>query len=145
MRIKSEKLSKLFLLIYSVIMLLFYCCYVFLENYRLKQSQQWISKNNLREEDVNSISQIGTWTTIIETTFLILFVITIIFVVYRYQKTPIKHFIILNAGLFAGIALVSFVISLTTSMLVGNLIQPVIIPTILLAALFVYRLWKTRN
>ncbi|RAW10121.1 hypothetical protein DC345_29065 [Paenibacillus taichungensis] len=145
MRIKSEKLSKLFLLIYSVIMLLFYCCYIFLEHYRLKQSQQWISKNNLTEEDVNSISQIGTWTTIMETTFLILFVITIIFVVYRYQKTPIKHFIILNAGLYVGIALVSFVISLTTSMLVGNLIQPVIIPTILLVTLFVYRLWKTRN
>ncbi|WP_145146227.1 hypothetical protein [Paenibacillus xylanexedens] len=145
MKTKSEKLPTLFLLIYAVLMLVSYSIYLFLENTRLSHSQQWLSEGTLTQDDVNSISQIGRWTTISESLFLILFVIAFIFVMYQFQKKPLIHFLIFNAALFIGIALISYVVSLASSMPIGNSVQPVIIPAFLLVALCIYTLWKTRN
>ncbi|OMF11771.1 hypothetical protein BK131_20060 [Paenibacillus amylolyticus] len=145
MKTKSEKLPTLFLLIYAVLMLISYSIYLFLENARLSQSQQWLSEGTLTQDDVNSISQIGRWTTISESAFLILFVIGFIFVMYQFQKKPLKHFLIFNAALFIGVALISYVVSLASSMPIGNSVQPVIIPTFLLVALCIYTFWRTRN
>ncbi|SEM74881.1 hypothetical protein [Paenibacillus sp. OK076] len=145
MKTKSEKLPTLFLLIYAVLMLISYSIYLFLENTRLSHSQQWLSEGILTQDDVNSISQTGRWTTISESAFLILFVIAFIFVMYQFQKKPLKHFLIFNAALFIGFALISYVVSLASSMPIGNSVQPVIIPAFLLVALCIYTLWKTRN
>ncbi|MFX3651379.1 MAG: hypothetical protein ACE3K2_06190 [Paenibacillus sp.] len=145
MKTKSEKLPTLFLLIYAVLMLVSYSIYLFLENTRLSQSQRWLSEGTLTQDDVNSISQTGRWTTISESSFLILFVIAFIFVMYQFQKKPLKQFLIFNAALFIGIALMSYVVSLASSMPIGNTVQPVIIPAFLLVALCIYTLWKTRN
>jgi len=145
MKTKSEKLPTLFLLIYAVLMLINYSAYLFLENTRLSQSQKWLSEGILTKDDVNSISQTGRWTTISESAFLIIFVIVFIFVMYQFQKKPLKHFFIFNAALFIGVTLISYVVSLASSMPIGNSVQPVIIPAFLLVALCIYTLWKTRN
>ncbi|RPK24444.1 hypothetical protein EDO6_05388 [Paenibacillus xylanexedens] len=64
---------------------------------------------------------------------------------YQFQKKPLKHFLIFNAALFIGVAVISYVVSLASSMPIGNSVQPVIIPAFLLVALCIYTLWKTRN
>ncbi|MBM6385232.1 cbb3-type cytochrome oxidase subunit 3 [Paenibacillus sp. PvP094] len=145
MQTKSEKLPALFLLIYNVLMIISYCSYLFLENTRLSQSQHWLTEGTITQEDVKSIDQIGKWTSISETVFLILFVIAIIYVMYMYQKKPARRFFIMNAALFIGLALISYMVSLNSSMPIGNLLQPVIIPSFLLIIFFIYNLWKKRS
>lgn len=144
MQTKSEKLPSLFLLIYTFLLLISYSIYVILENTRLSHAQQWLSETNITQNDVDSISQLGRWTTLSESVFLIIVVLAIIVVMYRYQKKPVNQFFIGNLALFVGLAIVSYVISLMSSLPIGNLIQPVIIPTFILIAVYIYRLWKTR-
>jgi len=144
MQTKNERLPSLFLLIYMVLLLISYSMYVILENTRLSHAQQWLSETNITQNGVDSISQLGRWITLSESVFLLIFVIAMIVVMVRYQKKPTNQFFIGNAALFVGIAIVSYVISLMSSLPIGNLIQPVIIPTFILIAVYIYRLWKTR-
>ncbi|MGQ8870676.1 hypothetical protein [Paenibacillus sp. TSA_86.1] len=144
MQTKNERLPSLFLLIYMVLLLISYSMYVIWENTRLSHAQQWLSETNITQNGVDSISQNGRWTTLSESMFLVIFVIAMIVVMLRYQKKPTNQFFIGNAALFVGIAVVSYVISLMSSMPIGNLIQPIIVPVFILVALYIYRLWKTR-
>ncbi|MBY0204661.1 hypothetical protein NKT34_20975 [Paenibacillus polysaccharolyticus] len=144
MQTKNERLPSLFLLIYMVLLLISYSMYVIWENTRLSHAQQWLSETNITQNGVDSISQLGRWTTLSESMFLVIFVIAMIVVMLRYQKKPTNQFFIGNAALFVGIAVVSYVISLMSSMPIGNLIQPIIVPVFILVALYIYRLWKTR-
>jgi hypothetical protein len=118
--------------------------YVILVNTRLSHAQQWLSETNITQNDVDSISQLGRWTTLSESVFLIIVVLAMSVVMVRYQKKSVNQFFIGNLALFVGFAVVSYVISLMSSMPIGNLIQPVIIPTFILIAVYIYRLWKTR-
>ena len=144
MQTKSEKLPPLFLLIYTILLLISYSMYVILVNTRLSHAQQWLSETNITQNDVDSISQLGRWTTLSESVFLIIVVLAMSVVMVRYQKKSVNQFFIGNLALFVGFAVVSYVISLMSSMPIGNLIQPVIIPTFILIAVYIYRLWKTR-
>ncbi|SCY35956.1 hypothetical protein SAMN05720606_104122 [Paenibacillus polysaccharolyticus] len=144
MQTKNERLPSLFLLIYTVLLLISYSIYVILENTRLSHAQQWLSETNITQNDVDSISQLGRWTTLSESVFLIIVVLAMIVVMYRYQKKPVNQFFIGSLALFVGFAVASYVISLMSSMPIGNLIQPVIIPTFILIAVYIYRLWRTR-
>lgn len=144
MQTKSEKLPPLFLHIYTILLLISYSMYVILENTRLSHAQQWLSENNITQNDVDSIRQLGRWITLSESVFLIIVVLAMSVVMYRYQKKSVNQFFIGNLALFVGFAVVSYVISLMSSLPIGNLIQPVIIPTFILIAVYIYRLWKTR-
>lgn len=144
MQTKSKKLPSLFLLMYTFLLLISYSMYVMLENTRLSHAQQWLSETNITPNDVDSISQLGRWTTLSESVFLIIVVLAMSVVMVRYQKKPVNQFFIGNIALFVGFAVVSYVISLMSSMPIGNLIQPVIIPTFILIAVYFYRLWRTR-
>ena len=133
--------------IYLVLMLLFYLGYLFLDNYRLNQSVHWLSKNNLTQADVERINQIGTWTTNFEFVFIALFTIAMCISIFGYRKSieDIKHFLVVNIILFTGITIISLVLLQVTQLPIGNLMQPIVIPTYLLGGLLIYMLWVSRK
>ena len=134
--------------IYFVIMMLFYLEYLFLENYRMNQSIHWFSKSNLTQADVERINQFVTWTSNFELVFLALFTIAmcISFIGYRKNRESIKRFLAINITLFITITILSFVLLQVTQLPIGNLIQPIVIPTYLIGGLLVYMLlWGSRK
>lgn len=131
------------MLMYLVLMILFYGIYVSLESDRIAQSQQWTSGGSISEQAIESMSQLGKWTSIIESLFLVLFTLVMIMMLTRYRSNVgrLFPFALWNVALFVGVGAVSLVGSQVTSMSVGNLAQPIIVPAFLLAALFIYVLW----
>lgn len=130
-------------LIYFVLMVLFYVHYVWLEFYRLRSSNQRSSGSSISTQAVEEISQPGLWTSITESLFLSLFVLVMLIMMVRYRRNVRKliPFAIGHAILFAWIGVFSLAGSQVTFMPVGNLIQPIIIPTFLLFALPIYVLY----
>ena len=133
--------------IYFILMLLFYLGYLLLENYRLNNSTHWMSKNNLTEADVESIIQLGTWTSNFEFIFIALFTIAMCICIFGYRKNRenIIRFLILNTALFITITIISFVLLPFTQLPIGNLLQPIVIPTYLLGGLLIYVLWVLKK
>lgn len=130
-------------LMYLVLMILFYGIYVSLELDRIAQSQQWSSGGSISDQAIESMSQLGRWTSITESLFLVLFTLVMIMMITRYRSNVRKllPFALWNVALFVGVGAVSLVGSQVTSMSIGNLAQPIIVPAFLLAALFIYVVW----
>ena len=133
--------------IYFILMMLFYLGYLFLENYRMNQSVDWFSKSNLTQADVESINQLVTWTSNFELVFIVLFTIAMCISIFGYRKNRenIKRFLILNTALFITITIISLILLQVTQLPIGNLIQPIVIPTYLLGGLLVYMLWVSKK
>ncbi|WP_413375591.1 hypothetical protein [Paenibacillus taichungensis] len=128
------------MLMYLILMILFYGIYVSLESDRIAQSQQWTSGGSISEQAIESMSQLGRWTSITESLFLVLFILVMIIMITRYRSKVrrLLPFALWNVALFVGVGAVSLVGSQVTSMSIGNLAQPIIVPAFLLAALFIY-------
>ncbi|MFE6074961.1 hypothetical protein ACFVQB_10845 [Paenibacillus sp. NPDC057886] len=131
------------MLMYLILMFLFYGIYVSLESDRIAQSRQWTSGGSISEQAIESMSQLGRWTSITESLFLVLFILVMIMMITRYRRNVrrLLPFALWNVALFVGVGAVSLVGSQVTSISIGNLAQPIIIPAFLLAALFIYVLW----
>ncbi|KGP84603.1 MULTISPECIES: hypothetical protein [unclassified Paenibacillus] len=135
------------MLMYLILMILFYGIYISLESDRIVQSQQWTSGGFISEQGIKSMSQMGRWTSITESLFLVLFVLVMIIMITRYRRNVRKliPFALWNVALFVGVGAFSLVGSQMTSMSVGNLVQPIIVPAFLLAALFIYVVWGLKK
>lgn len=135
-----HKKYKLITYLYLALMLLFYMCYILLESNRQNKSDYWISKINLTQENIQSISLLGTWTSVTEVMFLALFIIvaSIVLVFYRKDKNMFKRFLLIHIGLFLAILLLSYALTLITPLPIGNLTQPIISPLLLLGILSIY-------
>ena len=144
---KEKKKYRILFPIYFILMLLFYLGYLFLDNYRLNQSVHWLSKSNLTTADVERINQIGTWTSNFEFVFIVLFTIAMCISIFGYRKNRenIKRFLILNTALFITITIISFALLQVTKLPIGNLMQPIVIPTYLLGGLLIYMLWVSKK
>ncbi|MHA7583255.1 hypothetical protein B2I21_26085 [Chryseobacterium mucoviscidosis] len=135
------------MLMYLILMILFYGIYISLESDRIVQSQQWTSGGFISEQGIESMSQMGRWTSITESLFLVLFVLVMIIMITRYRRNVRRliPFALWNVALFVGVGAVSLVGSQVTSMSIGNLAQPIIVSAFLLAALFIYVLWGIKK
>lgn len=138
-RNENKTFNKKFFIVYSIIMLIFYYSYVLLDDYRLHKSYYWLSKSNLTEQDFNAIEQLGGWVSTFEKFFLFSFIIAafIMHIVSRKNINRITHFLLFNTALFAGIALINYIISPVTSLPIGNLMQPVSSASFMLILFFV--------
>jgi peptidoglycan/LPS O-acetylase OafA/YrhL len=132
---------------YFILMLSIYIGYLFLDSYRLNRSVHWLSKSNLTSADIESINLIGTWTSNFEFVFYALFIITMCISIIGNKKNTknIKRFLLVSTALFIGIALISFVLFVVTQFPIGNLMQPIVIPTCLLGGLLIYLVWVSRK
>jgi hypothetical protein len=135
------------MLMYLILMILFYGIYISLESDRIVQSQQWTSGGSISEQAIESMGQLGRWTSISESLFLVLFILVMIIMTTRYRRNVrrLVPFALWNVALFVGIGAFSLVGSQVTSMSVGNLAQPIIIPVFLSAALFIYVVWGLKK
>ncbi|MFD2042963.1 hypothetical protein ACFSTA_01425 [Ornithinibacillus salinisoli] len=123
---------------YIGFMLMFYLGYILLEIYRLNNSEQWRTTKFLTQEDIQSIRELGTWTSIPEFLFLGLFLLaSILLFRYRKNKRVLSHFIIINLFLFLAIFLIGYLLSTFITAPIGNLTQPLILPTFFLLVMIV--------
>ncbi|WP_410771350.1 hypothetical protein [Fontibacillus sp. BL9] len=135
-----EKRTRTIRMGYLILMTLVFYAYALLDNHRLNQSDYWASKSRITQEDVEAIQRLGTWVTSFEELFFAEFVIAFIVVhIYTLKNNKISlRFIGFNAALFMGIALINFIVFLATSMPIGNLMQPLLLPSSMVIVLFVY-------
>ena len=64
---------------------------------------------------------------------------------YRKNIKSIKRFLFVNIILFIGITVISFVLLQVTQLPIGNLMQPIVIPTYLLGGLLIYMVWVSKK
>jgi len=114
--------------------------YILLDSYRLNKSDYWITKSNLTQEDIQSISQLAAWQSIFEVMFLALFIIVASIIVFpnRKDKQMLKRFLFVHISLFMTILLLSYSLAFVTPSPIGNLTQPLITPTLLLGIILIY-------
>ncbi|MDQ0171816.1 hypothetical protein [Paenibacillus tundrae] len=130
-------------LVYLILMAFVYGAYIWIEQYRLDQSQYWLSSSQLSQEDVIPIQLVGTWSTTTEVIFYALFGCAFLLGVYRSWRlgsTP-KSFLIWNTVLIATIGIAGYMVSRFSALSIGNLLQPLLLPASVLAALFLYQVW----
>lgn len=132
--------------VYSVMIITCYCVYIFLEHYKVAKSNFWLSKSSLTQQDFKSIEQLGRWTMRVEFLFFVLFIIG--FIIFRYifpeKNKNIKLFLILNVSLFLLILLIGFSF-FTGSLPIGNITQPIILPSIVMIFMCIYFLWTRKK
>ncbi|MDR0269683.1 hypothetical protein [Paenibacillus sp.] len=126
-----------------MLMLIFYYGYVLLDNYRIHKSHDWLSKSSLTEQDFNAIEQFGRWVTTFETLFVVSFMIAGLFmhIFSRGNIYAVTHFLLLNTALFAGIALINYIILPVISLPIGNLMQPLSPALFILVLFLIDLLW----
>ncbi len=122
--------------------------YILLDNYRLSKSEQWLNTSTLTQGDIQSIQQLGFWTSLLEFLFLGLFVLTTL-LLFRYRKNrkTLTNFIFIHLGLFTTIFLIGYILSFFLIAPIGNLTQPLIATSFLLVIIVLYtvvRLIKER-
>ncbi|MBD8035904.1 hypothetical protein H9635_04065 [Solibacillus sp. A46] len=133
----TNRKSTLVRYFYVGAMLLFYLSYILLENYRHHQSEKWKSINNLTLQDVQAIQQLAYWNTVLESLFIGLFLIGALFL-YKKNREKLIYFIVLNICLFAFLFIMSYILSFFVQLPIGNLTQPLLIPTFILVPLMFY-------
>jgi len=149
--LKGTKQSPLFLnlyfTIYVLLIVISYVAYVVLDNMRLSHSALFLSGKQVTQTDVQYIDRIGQWTSIFEASFFFLFLISL-FILLLLSKSNFEKFIVFltaNVVLIIGIGIIGFIFSFFISSPVGNLLQPIFLPLILISCLFVYLFWKKRR
>lgn len=130
-------------LVYLILMAFVYGAYIWIEQYRLDQSQYWLASRQLSQEDVIPIQLVGTWSTTTEVVFYALFGCAFLFGVYRSRRlgSTLKSFLIWNTVLITTIGIAGYIVSRFSALSIGNLLQPLLLPAIVLAALFLYQIW----
>lgn len=137
---KYRALLNLFYIVYSIIMFIVYYGYVLLDRHRLIQSKIYISKPSLTQQDSIAIERLGNLISYFERSFLYLFIIALLIILTLFRK-DIKvntHFLLLNMSLFGGIALINEIIFRVTHLPIGNLMQPLFVPSYILLGAFIY-------
>ncbi|OIJ15146.1 hypothetical protein BKP35_04650 [Anaerobacillus arseniciselenatis] len=128
--------------LYVGLMLVFYLGYVLLDNYRLNKPDHWLSTNYLTQEDIQRIQGLGTWTSVVEFLFIGLFILTAITLFYyRKKRSALSYFLILHLSLFLAIFGLGYVLSFFLTAPIGNLTQPLILPTFLLLIIAIYSIF----
>lgn len=135
-----HKNYKLVTHLYLALMLLLYIGYIVVESYKQNKSEHWISKVNITQEDIQSISLVGTWTSSIEVMFLALFVMisSIVLIFYPRNKKVLMYLLLIHLVLFIAILLASYTLTFITPLPIGNLTQPLITPIFLLVIISTY-------
>lgn len=110
-------------------MLIFYYSYELLDYYRLQQN-------------LDLTTQLDRWIFIFGTLFSILFFVAIfaMHIVFRKNIKRLTHYLLLNIALFAGIALINFIVFMVTSLRIGNLMQTLILIIIIFVDLLLLRM-----
>ena len=82
----TSKTISFLALVYLILMAFVYGAYIWIEQYRLDQSQYWLSSSQLSQEDIIPIQLVGTWSTTTEVVFYALFCCAFILGVYRTNR-----------------------------------------------------------
>ncbi|MFV8830072.1 hypothetical protein [Alkalihalobacterium sp. APHAB7] len=106
-------------------------------------SEHWQSMNNLREEDMETITRLADWTEVFELSFLLLFISMSIFYFYKYRKDKyniliVKQYLFGHLFLFIIIVTSSFILARITPLPIGNLLILLYTPTIIFVGLLCY-------
>ncbi|QOY34712.1 hypothetical protein AWH56_018565 [Anaerobacillus isosaccharinicus] len=128
--------------LYIGLMLVFYLGFVLLDNNRINKSEHWLKTNYLTQEDIQRIQGLGTWTSVVEFLFIGLFILTAITLFYyRKKRSALSYFIVLHLCLFLAIFGLGYVLSFFLTTPIGNLTQPLILPTFLLLIIASYAIF----
>ncbi|MGY3716829.1 hypothetical protein ACWE42_15035 [Sutcliffiella cohnii] len=125
--------------VYFLLMLIVYSGYVFLFNFRMSKSEDWMSKSILTQENVETIAQFGSWSERIEILFIISFVLASVFFIFQKQ---LLHFAKVNLLLTVSIFILSVVFYFVTSLTIFQLLLPLMNLAIFAVILVIYLLIK---
>jgi peptidoglycan/LPS O-acetylase OafA/YrhL len=115
------------LYIYSVVMLLLFSGYAYLD--LLKYSaNKLVDGEMISAADAASLQHRMNWVLGIEGMFMIIFIVGLVICIYT---KLIKQFIITNLILFISIVAIACILYLITPSPIGNLLQPMFVPTLI--------------
>lgn len=146
-RSENKNFLRIFLPIYLLLMFFSYGLYLFLEKYRLLQAEERMMQNDITEQDMSLMDQLGKWPMYAEEAFFFIFIVTAVYLFIRYRKNRryVNVFLVVNGILFAGIYLISLLLTRLLDMTIGNMYQPMIVPAQFLILLFIYTLFRRRK
>lgn len=139
---QNKAFQKIFYITYSLLMIISYFAYVFLESYRMNKSDYWLSKPNLTQQDFNNIEIVASWVLRLEVLILLVFIIGLLIVLFFFYDRimQIKIFLVLNAGLFS-LSVCIGLLFYSSTLTLGNILQPVLLPLLGVFLVGIYLLW----
>lgn len=139
---QNKAFHKHFYTTYSLLMVISYFVYIFLESYRMGKSEYWLSKPNLTQQDFASIENVASWVLRLEVLILLVFIIGLLIVLFFFsdRMMQIKIFLVLNAGLFS-LSVCVGLLFYSSTLTLGNIVQPVLLPLLGVFLVGIYLLW----
>ncbi|CAG9623129.1 hypothetical protein [Sutcliffiella rhizosphaerae] len=122
----KDKFIRISLYTYLILMVFIYGGFVLILNYRRSLSEAWLSESVLTTEDVATISQLGNWSERLELLFAFLFILMSIFYFFKrkVEKSILQKYFMVNIFLAMGILGISFIASRTSTLLMMDLLLP---------------------
>jgi membrane-associated HD superfamily phosphohydrolase len=127
-------------------MMALYGGYIYVDHFKY-DGNRFTNGDMIAAADVDVIQQRANWLSSIEGLLVALFIMTLIFCLYH--KT-IKQFVLANLVLFISISIIGYLLSMMTPAPIGNVLEPLFVPTILWIGVIVYvtfrkgrRLWNS--
>ncbi|GGA24867.1 hypothetical protein [Paenibacillus physcomitrellae] len=136
---KQDKIFySIFSVIYTLVMLITYGRYVWTDHHRMEMSTYWLQKSSLAPADLNIIKHYGKLSTNLEKLFLVALLTALLILLIRYRQNKAAGlwlFSLANLPFYFAVITTSLILSHTTRLAPGNLLQPLLltIPYISLA------------
>lgn len=123
-------------------MFLCYFSYVYIDSYRVKKTEYWLSKPNLTQQDFASIENVASWGLRAEILLLLISIISLLIVLFFFSERikQIKVFLVLNVVLFS-LSLCVGLLFYSSTLTLGNIVQPILLPLLGVFLVGIYLLW----
>ncbi|MCM3003626.1 hypothetical protein [Priestia koreensis] len=139
---KSRDKKSILFRSYLILMLLVYGTYAWIEVSKGKWYETAWTSSISAEKSFDHLNRLSTWTTKVDGFFILLFLVTMVVSVYRFNRTIMARFMKTNLFLFFGTAFTGGVLFVITPLPIGNLLQPLFLPVVMTGGLFAYVKWK---
>ncbi|WP_100372106.1 hypothetical protein [Bacillus sp. FJAT-45037] len=129
-------------IIYMGLMFISFLGYILLDNYRIGQSEHWVSITHLTQEDLQRIQELGMWISSAEYLFLGLFFLAVLLLVrYRKNRKVLNSFILLHLCLLLALAGLGYGLSFFLTIPFANATLPLLTPIYLLPIIVAYAIF----
>ncbi|ANS74648.1 hypothetical protein AWM70_08660 [Paenibacillus yonginensis] len=142
---KQDKVFySIFSVIYTLVMLIAYSRYVWIDHHRMEMSTYWLQKSSLSPADLVIIKHYGNLSTNLEKLFLVALLTALLILLIRYRQNKAAGlwlFSLANLPFYLAVITTSLILPHTTRLAPGNLQQPLFLTVPYISLALVWSGW----
>ncbi|QKS73053.1 hypothetical protein FLK61_41415 [Paenalkalicoccus suaedae] len=134
--------NQTWILIVAGVLIMLNGVYLALEMYRGHVREEWSNNENLAGEAFNRLSSLGNWTSAIEVAVTAIVLVTAVWILKKRQSL-LRAFTYANIAVLVVFLLIGFLVASIYPVAVGNAVQQLVGPGVIVMGLVVYQIVYT--